>query len=170
MELQPVYNVSEPSSRRLSAGGAAHFSVTKSISTDCWPGMHPVYMVSESTSGGLSARGAACLYGFRTYLQETVSQGCSLFIHFPNLPPVDCWAGVQPVNIVSEPAFRGLSARDQANLYGSQPPSKDCLLGVQPVYKVSEPTSRGLQPGMQPVFTVSEHTPRGLLFRGAACL
>ena len=112
-------------------------------------------MVSESTSWGLSARGAACLYGFRTYLQETVSQGCSLFIWFPNLPPGDCQQGVQPVYMVFEPIFRRLSARDAACLYISQTylqwiagqecslfiwfpnlPSEDCLLGTKPIYMV----------------------------------
>ena len=78
--------------------------------------MQPVFTVSEPTSRGLSARGAACLNGMRTYLKETVRQGCSLLIQFLNLPPGDCRPGVQPVYTASELTSRGLSARDSACL------------------------------------------------------
>ena len=56
------------------------------LSGDCLPGVQAVNMVSKTTARGLSARDAACLYGFDTYLQGTVSKGCSLFIWFPSPP------------------------------------------------------------------------------------
>ena len=63
--------------------------------------VQPVFTVSKSTSMGLVARGSACLFGFRTYLQMTVGQGCSMFIRFPNLPNGNCCSGMQPVFTVS---------------------------------------------------------------------
>ena len=45
----------------------------------------PVYLVSEPICRRLLACGAACLYGFLTYLMETVGQGCSQFIRFLDL-------------------------------------------------------------------------------------
>ena len=85
---------------------------------DCRPGLQSVYVVSKPTSRGLSARGAARLCGFWTYLQGTVRQGCSLFMQFLNLPPVDCPPGVLPVYLVTEPTSRGLSARGAVCLCG----------------------------------------------------
>ena len=62
-EVQPVFTVSEPSSRRYS------------LFIRFWKlpqGTCPL---------------AACLYSFRTFLPGTVGQRCSLVIHFLNLPP-----------------------------------------------------------------------------------
>ena len=63
LEMQPVYMVSQPTSRGLSA----------------W--VQLVYMVSQPTSMGLLARGAVCLYGFQTYPQGIVGQSCTLSIY-----------------------------------------------------------------------------------------
>ena len=83
--MQLVYKVYEPTSRERSTGGAVFFTV------------------SELTSRELLAGDAACLEGFRTFLQGTVSRRCSLFLLFLNLPPGDCWPGVRRVYTVTEP-------------------------------------------------------------------
>ena len=106
-----------------------------------------------------------------TYLPGTVGQECSLLITYCrpavqpvyavyDLPPGNCWTGVQPVKEVSEPSSWGLSSRDAACLCGVRTfflgtvkqrsslfmwcPNLapwDCWSGVQPVYAVSGPTS-----------------------------
>ena len=105
--VQPVYNVSEPNLRGLSARGVAGSyglwtrlqgcsksisfpSVTQGCSQfillsnlppgDCWPLSQPVYSVTENTSRGLSAMGANCLYGLQTYIQVIEGRECSLSI------------------------------------------------------------------------------------------
>ena len=79
-EVQPVYTVSEPTSRGLSARGASFLysfptycaqTVSQGCSLyimfpslnseDCQPGVWPVHMVCEPASRGLPARGAANL-------------------------------------------------------------------------------------------------------------
>ena len=83
--LQSVYVVSKPTSRGLSARGAARLcsfwtylqgTVRQGCSLfmrflnlppgDCLPGVQPVDAFSEQTSRGLSAKGAACLCGFKS--------------------------------------------------------------------------------------------------------
>ena len=56
---------------------------------------------------GLLGRGVACLYGVHTctYLMGTVGQGCSLSMGCPNLPPGDCWSGVEGIIAMSEHTF-----------------------------------------------------------------
>ena len=100
--MQLVYTVSKPTSRGLSAGGAACLYGFKTYlqgtvccrcslfirfpnlpAGDCLLKVTLVYTVSKPTSRGLSTEGAACLYGFKTYLQGTVCCRCSLFICFP---------------------------------------------------------------------------------------
>ena len=126
--MQPVYIVHEPIPKILSAKDAAcsygfqtypQGTACQGCSLfipfwnlplgNCRPGVQPVVMVSEPTSRGLLARVAACVYSIQTYLQDTVSLGCSLFTQFPNLPPGDCWQGLQPVFIASKPTSRALS-------------------------------------------------------------
>ena len=75
---QPVYTVSEPTSRVLFARAAACLLTYLKVSTgDWWPRMQPVYTVSNPTYREMSVKGAACLYGFKTYLTVTVGWGCS---------------------------------------------------------------------------------------------
>ena len=140
---QPVYEVSKPTSRRLSVWGAVCLcslitylqgTVWQGCSmfmrclnlppADYWAGVQPVHAVSEPTSHEMLGRDAACLCHVQTNLPGTVEQGCSLFIWWLNLSPWDCWAGVQPVYALSESTSSRLSAR------------------VQPVCAVSEPDSR----------------------------
>ena len=75
-------------------------TVSKSTCRDLLGRVVHVYVLSEPTS------------------KVTVSQGCSLFLRFPNLPPGDSQSGVQPVYAVSEPTCRGLKARGSAFLSG----------------------------------------------------
>ena len=79
------------------AGDCQPVTVQNLLPGDCQLGMQPIYTVSEPTSTELSAWSEACLYRFRTYLQGTFCQGYSQFtcICFPNLPPRNCWLGVQ---------------------------------------------------------------------------
>ena len=82
-EAQPVYMVSTPTSSSLFAKAAACFLTYQKVTPgDCRPGMQCVYTVSNPTYRGLSVQRAACLYGFKTYLTETVCWGCSQFIVF----------------------------------------------------------------------------------------
>ena len=63
--VQPVYMVSQPTSRGLSARAAACLYVFQNLPQgDCWPELWTVYGVSEITYKGLSASDAACFYGF----------------------------------------------------------------------------------------------------------
>ena len=65
-------------------------------------------------------------------------------LSFPNLPPGDCWPGMQFVyvvwNLPPGTVGQGCSLYMQ---YQNLPPW-DCRLGLQPVYAVSLPTSKGL--------------------------
>ena len=126
--MHPVYTVSKPPSKGLSARGAACLNSIRTYLRgivgqrcnlfiwfsnlppgDCWPEVQSVYMVFELDSRVLLARGAACLYSFRTYLHGIVGQRCNMFIWFPNLPLGDCK--------VSEPSSMGLLARSLFSLF-----------------------------------------------------
>ena len=73
--VQPVYLVSEPTSRGLFVRAAAClYSLPTYIQVtpgDCQPRM--------------SVQGAGCLYSFKIYLTGTVGWGCSQFIWFLHL-------------------------------------------------------------------------------------
>ena len=69
---QPVYTVSQPTSRGLFARAAACFpTFLKVTHGDCWPQMQPVYIVYNPTYRGMSVQGASCQYDFKTYLTGT---------------------------------------------------------------------------------------------------
>ena len=88
----PDFMVSKPTYRELLAEGAAWGL--------CACGAF--FTVSEPTTRVLLARSSACLFCFRTYLQRTIGQECSMFIRFSNLPSGDCQPRVQHVYMVSE--------------------------------------------------------------------
>ena len=60
-------------------------------------GVQAVYAVTEPTCRALCCRVAGCLSCVRTYLSDTVLQGCRLFKQCQNLPVRLCVAGVQAV-------------------------------------------------------------------------
>ena len=66
--VQPVYAVSEPTSRGLSARGVASLSGVPTYLPGIFVRVQPIYEVSVSTFRGLLGRDAACLCGVRTYL------------------------------------------------------------------------------------------------------
>ena len=86
----------------------------------CVTVVQAVKAVSEPTCPALGNRGADCLSGVRTYLPGTVLQWCRLFKLCRNLPARHCVAGVQTVNVVSEPFCGALCYR-----------IADCLSGVR---------------------------------------
>ena len=61
--------------------------------------------MSEPTCQELCCRDADCLSGVGTYLPGTVLQGCRLFKRCLNLAAGHCVAGVQAVQVVSEPTL-----------------------------------------------------------------
>ena len=92
LEVQPVYKVSEPTSRELSAGGEA------CLYRFCTylRGTASLYSFLTYLQGTVRW-GVACSYGFQTYIQGTVNRGCRLLTLFPNLPQGNCLLGVQLV-------------------------------------------------------------------------
>ena len=181
-EMQSVYVVSEPTSERLWGRDAVRLCGVRTYlretvgqrcslfmwcqilpPRDCGAEMQSVYVVSEPTSERLWGRDAVCLCGVRTYLREILGQERSLFMQFQILPPRDCWAGEQPVYVVSEPTSERLWGRDAVRLCGVRTylretvgqrcslfmrcqnlPPRDCGAEMQSVYVVSEPTSERL--------------------------
>ena len=129
LEVQPVYTVSKPTCRGLSAGGAAclygfRTSLQGTVGWRCslfirFPNLpagdcrleeQPVFMVSKPTSRRLLAMSVACLYGFGTYLKGPVLLRSSLCIKFPilqYLPTRPCRPEVQPGYIGSEQVKTG---------------------------------------------------------------
>ena len=65
--------------------------------------------MSESTCRALCYSGADCLSSVRTYLPNTVLQGCKLFKQCQNLSTRHCVTVVQPVKVVLESPCRALS-------------------------------------------------------------
>ena len=100
--------------------------------------------MSEHTSWELWGRGADCLSGVRTYLLDTVGQGCRLFKVCLNIPPGNCGAGGRRL-------FKWCQ-----NL-----PPGHCGAGVQAVCVVSEHTSWELWGGVRRLFKWCQNLPPG---------
>ena len=97
--MQPVYTVSEPTSRGLWGMAASCF-----------------YSVKTFISGTMRQR-CSLLKRRQNLPLRTGEQGCNQFMWCWNILPKDCGAGVQPVYAVSEPTSWGLFGRRAACLY-----------------------------------------------------
>ena len=149
-EMQPVFMVFKPTSRRLLARGSACLlgfrtylrrtvghgcSMFKQFSNlppgDCRPGVQQVYAVSEQSYWGLLVRDAVSLYGFWTDLGMCFIATAVFILAIYNASKPCFGPFVSDIcnsNCILEPPSRGLLARGATCLYGF-------------------PTFRGLLPG-----------------------
>ena len=92
-------------------------------------------------------------------------------MRYQNLPPQDCWPGVQHVYTFSQLTSRGLFARTQLVDTVSDSTCRSLFVKAAACFPTYLKVTHGdCWPRMQPVHTVSNPIYRGMSVQGVACL